>query len=91
MKPDISEFSYGFALTSELIARFGLKRAGAPTFATQQAEAKPGGGWDVRLPGIPVFLQFKRSDYLKTRRAKDYARFRSPYYRFKFRARRYSK
>lgn len=62
MDPDISEFSYGFALTSELVARFGLKRAGAPEFATQHAEAKKGGGWDMKLPALPIFLQFKRSD-----------------------------
>jgi len=90
MKPDISEFSYGFALTSELVSRFGLKTAGAPTFLTQPAEGKAGGGWDVKLPGLPVFLQFKRSDYLKTSIAKDYNWFRGPYYRFKLRARRHS-
>jgi hypothetical protein len=61
MDPEISEFSYGFALTSELMERFALKGAGAPEFATQNAEAKAGGGWDAKLPAVPVYLQFKRS------------------------------
>lgn len=57
----ISEFSYGYALTSELVALYNLKAAGAPEFETQNAEGKEGGGWDVKLPGVPVYLQYKRS------------------------------
>lgn len=91
MKPDISEFSYGFALTSELVQSFGLHRAGAPLFPSLKAEGKPGGGFDVKLPGIPVFLQFKLSDYLKTSRGLEYASLGGPYYRFKIRAPKHSK
>ena len=61
MESHISEFSYGYALTSELVALYNLKAAGAPEFETQNAEGKAGGGWDVKLPGIPIFLQYKRS------------------------------
>jgi len=61
MDSHISEFSYGYALTSELVALFNLKTAGAPEFATQNAEGKKGGGWDLKLPGLPVYLQFKRT------------------------------
>ncbi len=57
----ISEFSYGYALTSELVAVFKLKEIGAPEFATQNSEGKQGGGWNVKLPGLPVYLQFKRT------------------------------
>lgn len=85
MKPDISEFSYGFALTSELVQSFGLQRVGAPTFPSLHAEGAPGGGFDVQLPGVPVFLQFKLSDCLTTRNALDHGAFGLPYYRFKIR------
>lgn len=86
MDPDLSEFSFGFALTSELIARHKLKRAGAPVFATQLDEAKPGGGWDMKLPAIPIFLQFKRSDRMVLRTAKHASRFSTmPFYRMHLR------
>jgi len=90
MKPDISEFSYGFALTSELMRTFGLLRAGAPVFPTQVAEGKAGGGFDVKLPALPVFVQFKLSDCLTTRNALDHAHLDLPYYRFKIRAAKHS-
>jgi hypothetical protein len=80
--PQISEFSYGYALTSELMARFGLKALGAPEFATQYAEGKDGGGWDLKLPTIPVYLQFKRSHRMVRRSAKEEKYFpKMPFYR----------
>lgn len=91
MEADISEFSYGFALTSELIARHRLKRSGAPVFATQIAEAKAGGGWDMKLPAIPVFLQFKRSERMVRRSASHSNIFSTlPFFRFHLRSRRHS-
>lgn len=91
MKPDISEFSYGFALTSELVQSHGLQRAGAPVFPSLKSEGSPGGGFDVKLPGLPVFLQFKLSDCLTTKNAHHHAKLGLPYYRFKIRAPKYSK
>lgn len=91
MKPDLSEFSYGFALTSELIQSCHLQSLGAPVFPSLKAEGRTGGGYDVKLPFIPVFLQFKLSDYLTTNRALDFNRLGGPYYRFKLRALSYSK
>lgn len=86
MEPDLSEFSYGFALTSELIAKFHLKRAGAPEFATQNAEGKPGGGWDMKLPSVPIYLQFKRSDEMRRRTAREATLFGTlPFYRMHLR------
>lgn len=86
MEPDLSEFSYGFALTSELIAKWNLKRFGAPEFATQKAEAKVGGGWDVKLPGFPIYLQFKRSDRMERRTANEAYLFpRFPFFRMHLR------
>ena len=40
MDSHISEFSYGYSLTSELMALFSLKDVGAPEFATQNAEGR---------------------------------------------------
>lgn len=86
MEPDLSEFSYGFALTSELVAKFHLKRAGAPEFATQSAEGKPGGGWDMKLPSVPIYLQFKRSDEMRRRTAREADLFAAlPFYRMHLR------
>src|SRR5260370_20750255 len=91
MDPDISEFSYGFAFTSELIHFYDLPLVGAPDFPTQNEEGKVG-GYDVKLPrpGVPVFLQFKRSDCLTTRNATWHAELVLPYYRFHLRPRRFS-
>ncbi|WP_170335505.1 hypothetical protein [Ruegeria arenilitoris] len=89
MKSDISEFSYGFALTNELVGWVNLRAA--PIFPSLIEEGKPGGGYDVKLdaPGIPLYIQFKRSDYMTRRSAKEYkavrdvgGRLRIPYYRF---------
>lgn len=43
MKSDISEFSYGFALTNELVGWVNLRAA--PDFPSLIEEGKPGGGY----------------------------------------------
>ena len=65
MRPSISEFSYGFAVTTELLQALGPVTV-APVFPSLHAEGKQGGGWDVRLdwPGFPLFLQFKLCDHM---------------------------
>lgn len=83
---DISEFSFGFALTNELIDVYKLASHGAPTFPTQAQEGKAGGGYDVKLPGAPVFIQFKRSAALRRKNALDAKYFGLPYYRFQIMA-----
>lgn len=62
MLPEISEFSYGFALTNEIVGWMNLSVA--PIFPSLLEEGKAGGGYDVKLdrPGTPLFLQFKRSE-----------------------------
>jgi hypothetical protein len=72
MRPNISEFSYGFALTNELIQSPGSLSA-APVFPSLFDEGQPGGGWDVRLdrPGVPLFLQFKLSEYMARRNCRE--------------------
>ena len=80
MKPQFSEFSYGFAYTDALIRRIGGISA-APVFPSLRDEATK--GWDVRLnyPGFPVFLQFKLSDRLERTNAKYWPYYRKPYFR----------
>ena len=74
MKPNISEFSYGYAITEELVAKHKAILVGAPIFPSLYEEGKKGGGYDVKIPikGNPVFLQFKLSDYLERTSAKEH-------------------
>ncbi len=89
MQPEISEFSYGFALTNEVVGWVEL--FAAPIFPSLVEEGKAGGGYDVKLdqPGAPLYLQFKRSECMVTRRAKEFKSVKSqghelhvPFYRF---------
>lgn len=65
MRPCISEFSYGFAITHELVRTLGPVTA-APVFPSLRAEGQQGGGWDVQigLHGVLLFLQFKLCDQM---------------------------
>lgn len=67
-----SEFSYGYAVTEE-IARLGGPLAAAPVFPSLAEEGMAGRGYDVRInlakPALPLFLQFKLSQYISRRRA----------------------
>jgi hypothetical protein len=87
MTPEISEFSYGFALTNEIVGWAPL--SAAPVFPSLIEEGRAGGGYDVKLDvrGIPLYLQFKRADCMTRRSAweiRDYsAPLSLPFYRFK--------
>lgn len=87
MTPEISEFSYGFALTNEIVGWLPLRAA--PVFPSLIEEGKAGGGYDVKLdaPGVPLYLQFKRADCMLRKSAvevRDYNLPLSfPFYRFK--------
>ncbi len=89
MKPDFSEFSYGYAVTEELAAQLGGRLIGAPQFPSLYQEGQQGGGYDVNIPtsGKPVFLQFKLSDYLWRENAKEHRDgvLNVPYYRMHLR------
>ena len=87
--PEISEFSYGFALTNELVRWAEL--SAAPIFPSLIEEGGPGGGYDVKLdrPGAPLYLQFKRSECMFRRSAREWrgvdavgGALALPYYRF---------
>lgn len=94
MKPNISEFSYGYALTEDLIRWVGTPITAAPVFPSLLEEGKLGGGYDLKLDfsGIPLFIQFKLSNYMKNRNTIEFEErlFSSPYYRMHVRSSRYS-
>ena len=62
MKPSFSEFSYGYAVTEDIVRSQGPLSA-APSFPSLRREGVQG-GFDValNLPVSPLFLQFKLSD-----------------------------
>ncbi len=64
MKPQISEFSFGYALTEALVNDPAYPVVAAPSFPSLIAEGKAGGGYDVKLAFVSglLFLQFKLSD-----------------------------
>jgi hypothetical protein len=87
MTPDISEFSYGFALTNEIVGWVPI--TAAPLFPSLIEEGKVGGGYDVKLdlPGIALYLQFKRADCMTRSTAREISKYylplSLPFYRFK--------
>jgi hypothetical protein len=86
MKPtDISEFSYGYAVTESLVRQVRYPLQAAPIFPSLIAEGRSG-GYDVAIPfsGFPLFLQFKLSDLMVSRTAiETKARLLEPeFYRF---------
>ncbi|MCX6875456.1 MAG: hypothetical protein NTW21_16865 [Verrucomicrobia bacterium] len=94
MKPDISEFSYGYALTDELINWHGTSLTAAPVFPSLYQEGQSGGGYDLMLqrPGLPLFLQFKLSHCMVRRTAQEVKDgiFQPPFYRMHMRPARHS-
>jgi hypothetical protein len=81
--PEFSEFTFGFALTHNLIstAPNGLKAV--PIFPNLKQEGQVGGGYDVEIPNhaTPYFLQFKIPQVV-TRKKKDWGHgLEPPYYR----------
>lgn len=90
MQAEFSEFSYGFAVVHELIRLLPVHLRAAPLFPSLRKEGQPGFGYDVHLnlPGIPIFLQFKLSERIVSKKAKEVAmgRMTPPYYRFHIRS-----
>jgi hypothetical protein len=93
VKPNISEFSYGSALTEDIIKWAGTPLTAAPLFPSLIQEGQSGGGFDLNLnfrSGSPLFLQFKISNYMKSQKANEFRYFNQPYYRFHLRSLKYS-
>ena len=81
MKSEFSEFSYGFAFTHGLLKDTpGIDVV--PHFPSQVVEGKVGYDVKLGLPGIPIYIQFKLSDYLTRRPAKYWDAYHRPYFRF---------
>ena len=95
MKPDISEFSYGYAVTEALVRGFGNDISAAPVFPSLVAEGREGGGYDVgiQISGIPLFLQFKLSDCMRRNSVVEVRRglLAVPFYRMHLRPKRHSR
>lgn len=83
MNSQITEFSFGFALTHELINNAPILGPTAPEFPSLIQEGAPGGGYDVALDfGVFLFLQFKLSEYMIGNAAGEAETMGVPYYRF---------
>jgi hypothetical protein len=95
MYPDISEFSYGYALTEELIYGSRIPVRAAPFFPSLIEEGTTGGGYDVAIPfvGFVLFLQFKLSDYMVRNTASEVkiGLMTAPFYRMHLRPSKHSR
>jgi len=93
MRPLISEFSYGYALTEELASGAFGPLAGAPIFPSLIQEGQLGYGYDLRLPylGAPLYLQFKLSDCMVYASAAEWNLFGHSYFRMHLRPGRHSR
>ena len=81
MKSEFSEFSYGFAVTHGLLKDTPSIDV-APHFPSLVEEGKLGYDLNVGFPGMPIYIQFKLSDYLTRRPAKYWDFYNEPYFRF---------
>lgn len=61
MNAQFSEFSYGYALTDNILHGCLAVLPVAPIFPSLISEGSSGGGYDVKIPlyPVPIFLQFK--------------------------------
>jgi hypothetical protein len=91
MKPDISEFSYGYALVEQISRNNAFQITAAPVFPSLIQEGYQF-GYDaaIQFGGVPLFLQFKLSDHLERSNAREASRVGLPYYRMHLRSARYS-
>ena len=91
MLPDISEFSYGFALTSELLGTAGLKSVAAPIFPSLKDEGELGYDVKIQLVGSPIFVQFKLCSCMVRSSSKTSGHLAVSHYRMHLRPRKHSK
>ena len=94
MKPDISEFSFGYALTEAFIRDAGLPIVSAPIFPSLIEEGRAGGhDVAIRFQGFLLFLQFKLSHFMKRATAFEAAQrlIDVPFYRMHLRPKRHSR
>lgn len=86
MRPAISEFSFGYAVTEEIVRHQRQFLIGAPIFPSLIQEGRAGGGYDLQINriGIPLFLQFKLSHKMVKNNSleiKNHSLFTTPFFR----------
>lgn len=81
MDAEFSEFSYGFALSYEIVAALGPDIVGAPLFPSLREESELGYDADFRSAGWPLFLQFKLADCLTRSNANYWSFYGSTFFR----------
>jgi hypothetical protein len=69
MKRKVSEFSYGFVLTHELVNAYGYLTTDSPQNSRKRKKKDSGDAADGAPSGYPMFLQFKASEYMQRRNA----------------------
>jgi len=83
LRSEITEFSYGFALTREFVDNSSLGLMSAPQFPSLTQEGQIGGGYDVAINlGTFLYLQFKLSEYMVGSQAGEGDVLALPYHRF---------
>jgi len=82
MKRKVSEFSYGFLLTHELVNAYGYLATDSTQSTLRRKEKDDGDAADTAPGGYPMFLQFKASEYMKRRNAGESKLVGLPYFRF---------
>lgn len=94
MRPRISEFSYGYAVTESVMHQYSNIVSDAPIFPSLRREGQNGGGFDVQINnriGYPLFLQFKLSHKMVYRSAREIRErrlfSRPPFFRMHLRSR----
>jgi hypothetical protein len=70
-QPDFSEFTFGYGVTRYFEELYNARRV-LPTFPTQNEEADGGYDVDFVAHGVPLFIQFKRSEVITRRSAMEY-------------------
>lgn len=85
--PHFSEFSYGYAVTENLVSNEGSSVTVAPIFPSQIEEGKVGFDVLINRPSVPLFLQFKLAHQMTRRSAWETQRgdFDPPFYRMHLR------
>ena len=81
MRAQFSEFSYGFAFTHELVNHLpGITVA--PHFPSLVEEGRIGYDMSMPIHGVPMFFQYKISEFLKGSSAKYWSSHQRPHFRF---------
>ncbi len=70
-QPDFSEFTFGYAVTRHLEGMLTGRRV-LPNFPTQPEEADAGYDVDFLAHGVPLFVQYKRSEVMTRRSATEH-------------------